>query len=344
MQQWEFAFVSANGRKPSFMERREDAMQVRRATELIELRQRSASLHRVLSAVNSYTIRDGLLEAKQPAVLAALALFLSVDVNHDGRVAEDELEPCASMPLPRASWWPSEHPSCHPVCIQAAHLCSRRKLPPCASTLQPHASQVTEKEFARLASSELPRLQGDSRGTTFTHEQLQRTFAKADLNGDGEIDFNEFFLWLSGGAKGESRNVSPDLHRASISSPLGGAAEGAAGGTAGGSAPIEGRKELDERLLKETDRRHVHGWAWAWATMRLHAHAHDGHAHAHVRVHVHIMQPWQCMPMPTHTLQMHMHTCACTETCTCTRTLQMHMHARARARARAHARGVPGAG
>ena len=70
---------------------------------------------------------------------------------------------------------------------------------------------MTEKEFARLASSELPRLQGDSRGTTFTHEQLQRTFAKADLNGDGEIDFNEFFLWLSGGAKGESRNVSPDL-------------------------------------------------------------------------------------------------------------------------------------
>ena len=126
MQQWEFAFVSANGRKPSFMERREDATQVRRATELIELRQRSASLHRVLSAVNSYTIRDGLLEAKQPAVLAALALFLSVDVNHDGRVAEYELEPCASMPLPRASWWPSEHPSCHPVCIQAAHLCSRR--------------------------------------------------------------------------------------------------------------------------------------------------------------------------------------------------------------------------
>lgn len=127
MQQWEFAFVSANGRKPSFMERREDAMQVRRATELIELRQRSASLHRVLSAVNSYTIRDGLLEAKQPAVLAALALFVSVDVNHDGRVAEDELEPCASMPLPppllpRASCWPSEHPSCHPVCIQAAHL------------------------------------------------------------------------------------------------------------------------------------------------------------------------------------------------------------------------------
>ena len=53
---------------------------------------------------------------------------------------------------------------------------------------------MTEKEFARLASSELPRLQGDSRGTTFTHEQLQRTFAKADLNGDGEIDFNEFFL------------------------------------------------------------------------------------------------------------------------------------------------------
>ena len=335
MQQWEFAFVSANGRKPSFMERREDATQVRRATELIELRQRSASLHRVLSAVNSYTIRDGLLEAKQPAVLAALALFLSVDVNHDGRVAEDELEPCASMPLPRASWWPSEHPSCHPVCIQAAHLCSRRlsvKLPPCASTLQPHAYQVTEKEFARLASSELPRLQGDSRGTTFTYEQLQRTFAKADLNGDGEIDFNEFFLWLSGGAKGESRNVSPDLHRASISSPLGGAAEGAAGGTAGGAAPIEGRKELDERLLKETDRRHVHGWAWAWATMRLHAHAHDGHAHAHVHVHVHVMQPWQCMPMPTHTLQMHMHT------------LQMHMHAHARARARAHARGVPGAG
>ena len=203
---------------------------------------------------------------------------------------------------------------------------------------------MTEKEFARLASSELPRLQGDSRGTTFTHEQLQRTFAKADLNGDGEIDFNEFFLWLSGGAKGESRNVSPDPHRASISSPLGGAAEGAAGGTAGGAAPIEGRKELDERLLKETDRRHVHGWACAWATMRRHAHAHDGHAHAHVRVHVHIMQPWQCMPMPTHTLQMHMHTCACTETCTCTRTLQMHMHARARARARAHARGVPGAG
>ena len=40
MQQWEFAFVSANGRKPSFMERREDATQVRRATELIELRQR----------------------------------------------------------------------------------------------------------------------------------------------------------------------------------------------------------------------------------------------------------------------------------------------------------------
>ena len=72
MQQWEFAFVSANGRKPSFMERREDATQVRRATELIELRQRSASLHRVLSAVNSYTIRDGLLEAKQPAVLAAV--------------------------------------------------------------------------------------------------------------------------------------------------------------------------------------------------------------------------------------------------------------------------------
>lgn len=101
MQQWEFAFVSANGRKPSFIERREDSMQVRRATELIELRQRSASLHRVLSAVNSYTIRDGLLEAKQPAVLAALALFLSVDVNHDGRVAEDELEPCASFPLPR---------------------------------------------------------------------------------------------------------------------------------------------------------------------------------------------------------------------------------------------------
>ena len=122
---------------------------------------------------------------------------------------------------------------------------------------------MTEKEFARLASSELPRLQGDSRGTTFTHEQLQRTFAKADLNGDGEIDFNEFFLWLSGGAKGESRNVSPDLHRASISSPLGGAAEGAAGGTAGGAAPIEGRKELDERLLKETDRRHVHGWGHA---------------------------------------------------------------------------------
>ena len=204
---------------------------------------------------------------------------------------------------------------------------------------------MTEKEFARLASSELPRLQGDSRGTTFTHEQLQRTFAKADLNGDGEIDFNEFFLWLSGGAKGESRNVSPDLHRASISSPLGGAAEGAAGGTAGGAAPIEGRKELNERLLKETDRRHVHGWAWAWATMRLHAHAHDGHAHAHVRVHVHIMQPWQCMPMPTHTLQMHMHTCACTETLhTCTHTLEMHMHARARARARAHARVVPGAG
>ena len=68
----------------------------------------------------------GLLEAKQPAVLAALALFLSVDVNHDGR--------------------------------------------------------VTETEFARLATSELPKLQGDSRGTSFSHEQLQRTFAKADLN------------------------------------------------------------------------------------------------------------------------------------------------------------------
>ena len=103
MQQWEFAFVSANGRKPSFMERREDATQVRRATDLIELRQRSASLHRVLCAVNSYTYRDGLLEAKQPAVLAALALFLSVDVNHDGRVAEDELERCASRLQPHAS-------------------------------------------------------------------------------------------------------------------------------------------------------------------------------------------------------------------------------------------------
>ena len=103
MQQWEFAFVSANGRKPSFMERREDATQVRRATDLIELRQRSASLHRVLCAVNSYTYRDGLLEAKQPAVLAALALFLSVDVNHDGRVAEDELERCAFMLQPRAN-------------------------------------------------------------------------------------------------------------------------------------------------------------------------------------------------------------------------------------------------
>ena len=78
---------------------------------------------------------------------------------------------------------------------------------------------MTEKEFARLASSELPRLQGDSRGTTFTHEQLQRTFAKADLNGDGEIDFNEFFLWLSGGAKGESRNASPDLNRGGAAPP-----------------------------------------------------------------------------------------------------------------------------
>jgi hypothetical protein len=95
MQQWEFAFVSANGRKPTFIERREDPTQVKRVTDLIELRQRSASLHRVLCSVNSYTYRDGLLEAKQPAVLAALALFLSVDVNHDGRVAEDDLEPCA---------------------------------------------------------------------------------------------------------------------------------------------------------------------------------------------------------------------------------------------------------
>ena len=144
---------------------------------------------------------------------------------------------------------------------------------------------MTEKEFARLASSELPRLQGDSRGTTFTHEQLQRTFAKADLNGDGEIDFNEFFLWLSGGAKGESRNVSPDLHRASISPPLGGAAEGAAGGTAGGAAPIEGRKELDERLLKETDRRHVLG-GHGHGLVHAHAHAHASNAHAHAHMHV----------------------------------------------------------
>ena len=121
MQQWEFAFVSANGRKPSFMERREDATQVRRATELIELRQRSASLHRVLSAVNSYTIRDGLLEAKQPAVLAALALFLSVDVNHDGRVAEDELEPCASTC--RCPVRPGGH-----LNIRAATLCAFRLL------------------------------------------------------------------------------------------------------------------------------------------------------------------------------------------------------------------------
>ena len=169
---------------------------------------------------------------------------------------------------------------------------------------------MTEKEFARLASSELPRLQGDSRGTTFTHEQLQRTFAKADLNGDGEIDFNEFFLWLSGGAKGESRNVSPDLHRASISPPLGGAAEGAAGGTAGGAAPIEGRKELDERLLKETDRRHVHGWAWAWASAcpcprtRFKCTCTRSYARAHALRHAHARTRFKC-------------TCTCT--CTCAR-------------------------
>lgn len=222
------------------------------------------------------------------------------------------------------------------MCIQAAHLCSRRlsvKTSTVCIHAEPHASQVTEKEFARLASSELPRLQGDSRGTTFTHEQLQRTFAKADLNGDGEIDFNEFFLWLSGGAKGESRNVSPDLHRSSTSSPLGGAAEGAAGSTAGGAPPIEGRKELDERLLKETDRRHVHGRAWAWATMRLHAHAHDSHAHAHAHVHVHIMQPYgSACPCPrtrfkctcTCTCSC---TCECTETCTYTCTTYARTHA-----------------
>ena len=157
---------------------------------------------------------------------------------------------------------------------------------------------MTENEFARLASSELPRLQGDSRGTSFSYEQLQRTFAKADLNGDGEVDFNEFFLWLSGGAKGESRNASPALNR-------GGAADGAAGGAAGGAAPIEGRKEFDERLLKETERRHVHrACAQPYEYMHMTCTGTctcTWHAHAHAQAHAHA------------------HACTYTYTCTCAR-------------------------
>ena len=135
VQQWEFEFVRINRRKPTFQELREDAALVKRQVDLVNLRQRAAALRRVLCAVSSHACRDGLIEARQSAVLAALTLFLSIDVNHDGRVTEDE--------------------------------------------------------FARLASAELPRLQGHERGTSFTHEQLQQTFAKADLNGDGEVHFSE---------------------------------------------------------------------------------------------------------------------------------------------------------
>ena len=62
-----------------------------------------------------------------------------------------------------------------------------------------------------------------------------------------QVDFNEFFLWFSGSAKARSRNASPDFRRARGGS-----------GAAAQATPIGGRKELDERLLKETDRRHVH--------------------------------------------------------------------------------------
>ena len=101
-------------------------------------------------------------------------------------------------------------------------------------------------EFSKVVSSELPRLMGQGSGIVrgFTAEQLERTFLKADLNGDRRIDFNEFFVWLSGGSKEQD----------------GWAAGGGGGGGGGGWAEgtrgdeeEEGREEYNDRLLKAAD-------------------------------------------------------------------------------------------
>ena len=97
-------------------------------------------------------------------------------------------------------------------------------------------------EFSKVVSSELPRLMGQGSGLarSFAAEQLERTFLKADLNGDGRIDFNEFYVWLSGGSKEQD----------------GWAAGGGGGGWAEstrGEEEEEGREEYNNRLLKAAD-------------------------------------------------------------------------------------------